>query len=80
MKGRTYRYFTGEPLFPFGFGLSYTTFAYRNLTSDSVEVENTGRTAGEDVVQVYVNHSLESFQRVALRPKNARPSTSPKPR
>ena len=88
MKGRTYRYFQGEPLFPFGFGLSYTTFAYRNLRAPSqanvgdgitvtVEVENTGKVAGEDVVQLYLKpparpgatlRSLEGFERIALRP------------
>ena len=88
MKGRTYRYFTGEPLFPFGYGLSYTTFAYRNLhlpkeanagdqVKVSVEVENTGKAPGEEVVQLYVKssskdaplHSLAGFQRVSLRAK-----------
>src|SRR5260370_42246976 len=64
MKGRTYRYFTGEPLYPFGYGLSYTTFRYSNLTFDkpsleasdnliaSVDVKNTGKTAGDGVVGV----------------------------
>jgi len=81
MKNRTYRFFTGEPLYPFGYGLSYTTFAYRNLrvmqTKVSVEVENTGTRAGEEVVQLYVQRatsgapirSLEGFRRVSLRPK-----------
>jgi beta-glucosidase len=88
MKGRTYRYFEGEPLFPFGYGLSYTSFAYRKLTVPkqvsagadarvSVEVENTGAVAGEEVVQLYLSgaapneplRSLEGFQRIALRPK-----------
>jgi beta-glucosidase len=66
MAGRTYRYFTGEALFPFGFGLSYTTFAYRNLSVPariaagapvpvSVEVRNTGDRAGDEVVQLYVS-------------------------
>lgn len=65
MDGRTYRYFDGDPLFPFGYGLSYTTFAYRNLALPeavfsgeevqvSVEVENTGSVPGEEVVQLYV--------------------------
>jgi beta-glucosidase len=65
MQGRTYRYFTGEPLFPFGHGLSYTTFAYRDLRVPatvpagdsvpiSVEVANSGTRAGDEVVQVYV--------------------------
>jgi len=65
MKGKTYRFFTGEPLFPFGYGLSFTTFAYRNLVVSrqvrvteslkvSVEVANTGPRAGEEVVQLYV--------------------------
>jgi beta-glucosidase len=86
MQGRTYRYFTGEPLFLFGYGLSYTTFAYRKLSLPTqvaigdpiqvaVEVQNTGKTAGEDVVQLYLKspstgapiHSLEGFQRVRLR-------------
>jgi beta-glucosidase len=78
MKGRTYRFFTGQPLFPFGHGLSYTTFAYRNLKPDSVEVENTGTRAGEEVVQLYVNHALANFQRISLRPKERRTVHFPK--
>jgi len=83
MKGKTYRYFTGDPLFPFGYGLSYTTFIYRNLNIPkqatagegvkvSVEVENTGSRPGEEVVQLYVKKpvlTLAGFQRVALAPK-----------
>ncbi len=68
MKGRTYRFFTGEPLYPFGYGLSYTTFAYRNLVlpaqakvgdtvSAAVEVRNTGTRAGEEVVPLYLRAS-----------------------
>ncbi|HMC61856.1 MAG TPA: glycoside hydrolase family 3 C-terminal domain-containing protein, partial [Candidatus Solibacter sp.] len=66
MKGRTYRYFEGDPLYPFGFGLSYTTFAYRKLSLPgrvkagdevqvAVEVENTGSRSGEEVVQLYMS-------------------------
>lgn len=64
MKGRTYRYFEGEPLFPFGYGLSYTRFEYANLKVSymkdasevkvSVQVKNSGERAGDEVVQVYV--------------------------
>lgn len=65
MKGRTYRYFEGEPLFAFGYGLSYTKFEYRNLSAPneasagdeikiSVEVHNAGKRAGDEVVQLYV--------------------------
>ena len=66
--GRTYMYFKGEPLYPFGFGLSYTTFAYSNLRTSaaslnakgsidvSVDVKNTGARAGDEVVQLYVKH------------------------
>jgi len=66
MKNRTYRYFKGEPLFPFGFGLSYTTFEYKNLSVDkeriskddsatvTIDVKNTGNKDGEEVVQMYV--------------------------
>jgi len=65
MEGHTYRYFRGEPLYPFGYGLSYTNFIYSNLhvpatvsTSDnlkiSVDVENSGARDGDEVVQLYV--------------------------
>jgi len=65
--GRTYMYFKGEPLYPFGFGLSYTTFKYSNLKAGSelgksgsvdvsVDVKNTGKRTGDAVVQLYVTH------------------------
>ncbi|MEL5894532.1 glycoside hydrolase family 3 C-terminal domain-containing protein [Bacteroides sp. GD17] len=65
MKGRTYRYFKDAPLFPFGYGLSYTTFAYGdahiyradNAKNDMllyIPVTNTGKREGEEVVQVYL--------------------------
>ncbi len=65
-KGRTYRYYSGEPAYPFGHGLSYTTFAYSDMTVSrrtlkadetvtvSVTVANTGTRDGEEVVQLYV--------------------------
>jgi beta-glucosidase len=60
MRGRTYRFMEKEPLYPFGYGLSYTTFTYSNLIVDGlhvkVEVENTGCSDGDEVVQVYVSH------------------------
>jgi len=66
MKGRTYRYFSGTPLYPFGYGLSYTTFSYSDLTVPTapvaagspvvaeVTVTNTGKIAGDEVAQLYV--------------------------
>jgi beta-glucosidase len=72
MKGRTYRYFEGEPLWPFGFGLSYTSFEYKNAQvtagKASADVTNTGRLAGDEVVQVYSDKNLVGFQRIALKP------------
>ncbi|HAF12680.1 MAG TPA: glucan 1,4-alpha-glucosidase, partial [Blastocatellia bacterium] len=67
MQGRTYRYFKGDPLFPFGFGLSYTKFKYEKLKLGAnrlkageelkitAEVQNTGNLAGDEVVQLYVS-------------------------
>ncbi len=93
MGGRTYRYFSGDPLFPFGHGLSYTTFEYGGLelpasvqageeVQVSVEVENTGGLAGEEVVQLYVTdleasapvpiRSLQGVERIFLRPGERR--------
>jgi len=79
MKNRTYRYFTGQPLYPFGYGLSYTSFAYRNLrivaggdVKVSVEVENTGARDGDEVVQLYASAprpALAGFRRIALKAK-----------
>jgi len=69
MAKRTYRYFDGEPLYLFGFGLSYTSFSYgkprvgtaqlasKNSLSISVEVKNTGTVASDEVVQLYLTHA-----------------------
>ena len=62
MENRTYRYFRGKPLYPFGYGLSYTSFGYGEAKVQgkpasmtlTVPVTNTGACDGEEVVQVYV--------------------------
>jgi beta-glucosidase len=73
--GRTYMYFKGEPLYPFGYGLSYTTFKYSNLRTSStqlakdgtltvsVDVTNTGTRAGDAVPQLYVKHLASKVER-----------------
>ena len=69
--GRTYMYFRDTPLYPFGYGLSYTTFAYRDLQAStsqgtvavSVRVKNTGQRAGDEVVQLYVRHLNSAVSR-----------------
>ena len=73
--GRTYMYFKGEPLYPFGYGLSYTTFQYANLKLStarlpktgqltvSVNVKNTGGVKGDEVVQLYVAHLGSKVER-----------------
>jgi beta-glucosidase len=82
MKNRTYRYFTGEALYPFGYGLSYTSFKYEDARLEGrvlgVTVTNEGGMAGWEVVQAYIrgneskyaaaNHSLCAFDRVFLAP------------
>lgn len=88
MKGKTYRYFEGDPLYEFGYGLSYTTFNYRlksiptSVKSGenipvSVEVTNSGKRDGEEVVQLYVSlpdsklrkpiRALQGFRRIYLK-------------
>ena len=78
-RGRTYMYFRDTPLYPFGYGLSYTTFAYRDLKTSlsstgtidvSVVVKNTGRRAGDEVVQLYVKHLNSSVSRPLKELKN----------
>src|SRR5882757_8926627 len=92
--GRTYMYFKGEPLYPFGFGLSYSTFRYTNLKTSSAQIEkdgsitvavdvtNTGRQAGDEVIQLYVKHlhskverpnkELKGFKRVTIEPNETK--------
>jgi beta-glucosidase len=79
---RTYQYFQGTPLYPFGYGLSYTTFRYGTLKPVAggyeVPVTNTGTRAGDEVVQLYTHQrtsrdkeplkQLKAFQRVSLKP------------
>lgn len=74
MKGRTYRYFSGKPLYPFGFGLSYSEFKYSDLKVESgsnvvavaVTVENVSKIAGDEVAQVFADKELKAFARVRL--------------
>ena len=77
MEGRTYRYFRGEPLYPFGYGLSYSKFEYSGLKMDrsvkagadvrvSAVVQNTSTVAGDEVVQLYVTDKSSSVP-VAIR-------------
>src|SRR5215472_7137165 len=88
MKNRTYRYFTGEPLYPFGYGLSYSNFEYSGLKFSSpqleagnpvdveVDVKNTGKRDGDEVVELYITFpkvdgaplkALRGFTRVPLK-------------
>jgi beta-glucosidase len=74
-NNRTYMYFTGTPIYPFGFGLSYTTFTYDNLalTSTAIApsqtvtitatVKNTGSRAGDEVAQMYIHEVAPSLKR-----------------
>jgi beta-glucosidase len=88
--GRTYMYFNGEPLYSFGYGLSYTAFQYSNIkvqassisgtgeTTVSVDIENKGKRAGDEVAQLYVRRipakpgdpkqQLKGFRRITLAP------------
>ncbi len=77
MKGRTYRYFEGKPLFPFGYGLSYTTFSYSGLKVPNevaagsplvaeATITNTGKKAGDEVAQLYL-----TFPKIAGAPLKA---------
>jgi beta-glucosidase len=89
MTGKTYRFFNSEPLYPFGYGLSYTTFKYDNLiipekvvagenVTVMVTVTNTGKVAGDEVVELYLTdekastprpiRQLEGFTRVTVKP------------
>lgn len=86
MANRTYRYFKGQALFPFGYGLSYTNFLYKNASIGNadangtriatMQITNTGKMDGEEVVQVYISgsnggkapiRSLRGFQRIQLK-------------
>lgn len=90
MKGRTYRYFEGEVLYPFGYGLCYTTFKLSNARLDKdkikingttklfIDIKNTGKKSGAEVVQLYVKgkgqkyndaiKTLKGFEKVYLKP------------
>lgn len=86
MEGRTYRYFRRDPLYAFGFGLSYSTFEYSDLRVEPavdglrivVRVRNQSRREAEEVAQVYVSgagdaiRELRAFERIHLGPRESR--------
>ena len=93
MANRTYRYFRGEPLFPFGYGLSYTQFEISKPTYSNnkvrVSVKNTGTRQGLETVQVYLRNpndpngplkSLKAYAQVSLDPGQAKTVTIDLPR
>ncbi|MBP7358076.1 MAG: glycoside hydrolase family 3 C-terminal domain-containing protein [Prevotella sp.] len=95
MEGRTYRYFKGEALFPFGYGLNYTTYKVSNTRYDSVNgklyttVSNVGKKDGTDVIQVYIKNvddksgpikSLRAFLRVHVNAGESKSVTIDMPR
>ncbi|SDX10232.1 beta-glucosidase [Lutibacter oricola] len=82
MTGRTYKYMSKEPLYPFGFGLSYTSFEYKNLVIDdnfkvTADITNTGKIDSEEVIQLYISspfagtkdpiYDLKSFKREFIK-------------
>lgn len=91
MKERTYRYFSGKPLHPFGFGLSYTSFTYSNLSVSKIKndfsfqlnIKNTGKSDGDEVVQLYIRRvnkekdapvkELKSFKRIHVKKNKSKP-------
>ena len=96
MKGRTYRYFGGAVQYPFGFGMSYTSFNYEAQTSPlkqyklkdtisvTVNVQNTGKMTGDEVVQAYIQYpnldrmplkELKAFKRVTVAQGASQPVT-----
>jgi beta-glucosidase len=101
MTGRTYRFFKGQPLYPFGHGLSYTSFSYANLRTSveaagpndtvtvSVDVTNSGKRGGDEVVQMYVEHvgsaverpirDLRGYRRLTLAPGETKTVRLPLP-
>ena len=90
MYNRTYRYFAGEPLYPFGFGLSYTSFRLTGAEADKetvrAEIQNTGSMTGAAVIQVYVavdspfappHPRLCGFKRIELNPGETKTAEVP---
>jgi beta-glucosidase len=78
MNNRTYRYFKGEALYPFGYGLSYTTFKYDKLAIEpgklnkkgltiTARVTNTGKVDGEEVAQLYISHPAKNANKAPIR-------------
>jgi beta-glucosidase len=80
MASRTYRYFSGKPLYPFGYGLSYTTFKYSDLSVPTqavaagkpvgaeATVTNTGKVAGDEAVELYLKFpAVKGAPQIALR-------------
>ncbi len=93
MRNRTYRYYQGQPLFPFGYGLSYTTFQFSKPVYKNgrvtVRVKNTGSRAGMETVQVYLRRmadkegplkTLRAYRQVSLQPGEQQTVTIPLPR